>query len=330
MKGLNYPVSKKVNDIRLIYNPFAGKKRRVFGGKEITLEYISYMMNKYQIPADFTPISKQKRALKFAKESVDLEYKTVIAAGGDGTVSEVANGLVNSDVTLGILPLGTFMNIAKMLAINSDLESAVMTLKLGRTRKIDVGSVTKINGEHLEEPYYFLETAGVGLDAQLQDIFREIEHGNFFAIYTLIKSFITFYAKPITMEIDGKERRVTSTLITISNGPYTGASLKIAPIAKLNDHKLTVSLYRMSKWELLRYFIKVRSGQNMSFKKIEILQADVVRITSKHPRLVHADASLFGYTPVSLKIVPNAIKVICGFPNPDEESSLKSRTLLDP
>jgi diacylglycerol kinase (ATP) len=323
-------MQKKVNDINLIYNPYAGQKLRFFGGQTTSLEDIKYLIDKYQLQVDYTAISKNKRAKTFAEESVKDKYKIVLAAGGDGTVNEVANGLVNSSVILGILPLGTFMNIARMLSIKNELEYAIMLLKIGRTRKIDVGSVTRISGAKMEEPFYFLETAGIGLDAELHELFKLVEKGRFSMIIKMIQTFINFYSKPIQIEIDGKERTIKSTLITISNGPYTGAALNIAPVAKLNDHKLTIGLYRMSKWELLRYFIDQRRGIVRAEKKLEMFQADLVRISSKSPRAVHADATLFGYTPVSLRVVPNALNVICGFPNPDEEPSLKAKTWLDP
>lgn len=323
-------MTNKTNDIKVIYNPYAGKKRRFLGQGGVSLEDIKFLMEKYQLLADFAPIKKKNQAGKFSKESIKQKYETVIAAGGDGTINEVANSLINSEVTLGILPLGTFMNIARMLSIPTELEKAIMLIKINRTRMIDVGCVTEIDGQKLDKPYHFIETAGIGLDAEIQHQFKEYEEGNFFSLFKMVKTFISFYAGWVNIDINGETIKVKSTLITISNGPYTGAALNIAPDAKLNDHKLTLSLYKMTKWELIKYFFNLRRGVTRNNKKIKTYKAEKIKIYSPRKRFVHADATLFGITPVEFSIVPNALKVICGFPSPDEESSLVRKTFLDP
>ena len=109
----------------------------------------------------------------------------------------------------------------------------------------------------------------------------------------------------------------------------TGANLKIAPRAKLNDHRLTVSLYKMSLFEIFRYFLKYFFILSPRDRKIETHQAKVVKVSVEVPKMVHADASILGFTPVEFKIIPNALKVITGFPK-EGESSLLKRTYLDP
>src|SRR5260221_378434 len=119
----------------LIYNPNAGKKRKLFSlfrGKLTALEDIKDLLTKYQIPVDYFPTKHPGHATDLAKDCIKKGYKTILAAGGDGTVGEVANGLVGTDTTLGILPLGSFMNIAKMLSIPQDLEKAIMIIKMSQ------------------------------------------------------------------------------------------------------------------------------------------------------------------------------------------------------
>lgn len=320
---------KKQSKIKLIYNPNAGKKRALLKPSDITIEGIESMLKQYQLEVDLFPTKGPKHATELAKNAIKEGYQTVLAAGGDGTVSEVANGLVGSKVILGILPLGTFMNIARMLSVPVNLEAAVAIIKIGRTRKIDVGSVTKIDGDKLTEPFYFLETAGIGLDADLQDAFKEFEKGDFLSLLKAVKIFLRFISEPIRLETNAKKKIYKSTTIEISNGPYTGAALHMAPTAKLNDHKLTLSVFKMSRNQILRHFINKDSNIVKKTKKIEVFQADSVKVLSVG-RHVHADASLFGYSPVSFKIVPNALEVICGFPISNEITALEKRTPLDP
>lgn len=316
---------------KLIYNPNAGKKRSVlFGSKTaITLEDIKQLFEQYQIPVDYFPTSGPGDATVLAHNSIKEKYNFVIAAGGDGTVSEVAAGLVGSDMVMGILPLGTFMNTATALAIPLNLETAVMVIKMGRTRKIDVGQIKGIDDNAPQKTYYFLENAGVGLEAELQQEFLEMEKGNFGAISKVVRTLFDYYSFRTRLVLDDQEVSVRAGLVEISNGPVTGANLEMAPSAKLNDHRLTVSVFSMSLSEVMRYFLRMKRKGLTGSKKIKRYKSKVVKIYTKRPRMVHADARVFGTTPVTLSVLPNALSVISGFPKPGE-STLVKRTPLDP
>lgn len=315
---------------KLIYNLNAGKKASLFGGgTNVTLEHIKGLFEQYQISVDYFPTKGPGDATRLAAESITEKYNFVIAAGGDGTISEVAAGLVGSEMVMGILPLGTFMNTAAALAIPYDLELAVAIIKLGRVRKIDVGQVRGIDDFAPNKVFYFLENAGVGLEAQLQEEFLELENGNLTVLPRIIKTMFEYYAFKVRLVLDDREVNVRSGLVEISNGPITGANLTLAPKAKLNDHRLTVSVFKMTMWELLMYFLKMKQKWKTSSKKIQRFQSKTVKIFTKRSRSVHADARVFGTTPVEFSIHPNALNVISGFPKAGE-SALVKRTPLDP
>lgn len=319
-------------DIRykLIYNPNASKKWGVFShATPVILEDIKALLAQYQISADFFPTKGPGDATALARASIKEKYNIVIAAGGDGTVSEVAAGLIGSEMVMGVLPLGTFMNTASALSIPMNLEMAVSIIKLNRTRKIDVGQIQMISGEKLKEPHFFLENAGVGLEAQLQEEFLELERGDWSALGRLLRLLFDFYAFKVRVVLDDREIHVRSGLVEISNGPMTGANLSMAPIAKLNDHRLTVSVFRMTIWELILYFVQMKRWGKVRSRKIYRYQSKTVQITTRRPRTVHADARVFGHTPVEFSIMPNALNVITGFPR-FGESGLAKRTPLDP
>jgi diacylglycerol kinase (ATP) len=327
----NRRVKNQISTIKLIYNPNAGLKRKlVTAGVPVSLEDIKSFLKQYQIPVDYFPTKGPGHATDLARDAKKEGYKTVLVAGGDGTVGEAANGLVNSDITLGILPLGSFMNIARMLSIPTELEKAVALVKIGRVRKIDVGAVTKLSNDKLNTPYYFLESAGIGLEAHIHEHAMEIEKGNKKAAFKILKTFFDYYSQPTIVTVDDRVIKTKSLLIAISNGPYTGTAIPLAPDAKLNDHRLTVSIFKMSKWELFKFFSNLIFRDKRNNRKVQILQGRKVRIESTKERLVHADARLYGATPVEFKIIPNALNVISGFPKESEDTSLIKRTFLDP
>ena len=317
--------------IKVIYNPNAGKKRQIASfSKGITLEDIQELFLRYQLVAEFSPTKHKGHAVELAKEAAKDRFNIVVAAGGDGTISEVANGLVNTDTTMAILPMGTYMNTPNMLDIpTDDLEKAIMLIKLGRTRKIDVGSLTSVNGQDTTKSLYFLESAGMGIEAEFHRLFNKFEDGDFKSLWEMLKLPFQYFSHRAEIDIDDKVFKTRATLVTVSNAPFTGANLPIAPKAKLNDHRLTVSLYKMSLFEILRYFLKYFFSISPRERKIETHQGKVVKITVEVPKMVHADASILGFTPVEFKIIPNALEVITGFPKQGESSLLK-RTYLDP
>lgn len=340
--------------IKLIYNPRAGAKRKLLQQNDsFALEDLIGLLKQYQIEVDYFPTQRPGHATELAASSSSEGYNAVIAAGGDGTVSEVANGLINTDIPLGIIPLGTFMNIARMLSIPTDLEKAVAIIKIGRTRKIDVGKITMISGEKISDHpsarikervlrdsslvtnspnntgLYFLESAGIGLDAELQEQFLEFEQGNFKTVIKMIKTFLDYYITKSKITIDNEIIETKASLIVVSNGPFTGAALPISPEAKLNDHRLSVTIYKMSKFELVKYFSRWFISKKITRSKVKTFKAKSVKIETRSQRIVHTDARVFGTTPIELEIVPNALNVISGFPK-DSEYSLMKRTYLDP
>lgn len=320
---------KKRNPYKFIYNPGAGAKRKKVGAKPFTLGEIKSMLKKYQIPIDAYPSKSFEHLLELSRKSIGEKYRAVLTAGGDGTVAQVASGLVNSKVTLGIIPLGTFMNIARMLSIPLDLEKAIMLIKIGRERRIDVGSVSQLNGDKLTTPSYFLESAGIGLDARMHEGMLDFEEHTFRGMYELVREYIRYQQSPITITLDGKELTSSATMVSIANGPYSGPAFKIAPKALLNDHKLTVVFYQMNKWELFNHVLTTFFKGRAKFSKIKTYQGAKVRINSGS-RLIHADARLYGKPPAEFKIVPNALTVITGFPEDDGDVALEARTELDP
>lgn len=315
---------------KFIYNPKAGVKRHFFSRKEpgTLLHSIHDLLRKYEIEFDEAPVKKPGDTHRLAAEAADEGFDTVIVAGGDGTVGEAANGLIGTDVALGILPLGTFMNVARMLNIPFDLEAAVMLIKMRNARLIDVGEIVSIEGERPDEPTYFLESAGIGIEADFQNEFLAWERGDRAALGRFLKNLSPFYRSPLKVELDeGRTFESRAHAIMISNGPYAGAGINVAPSAKLNDHLLTIRRYHMSKLELLRHILHLKIFGTYKNPKIEHFTSTTVRVSSQSPRPVHADARVFGKTPISIKIRPNALKVITGYPDSSKDSALIAKKI---
>ncbi len=263
-----------------------------------------------------------------ARKAVEEGFSMVIACGGDGTVGAVAKGLVGTDCPLGILPLGTFNNFARTLQLPLGLESACRVLARGQVRRVDVGAA---NGDH-----YFLEAAGVGIDAQLFPLGEEIKSGNWRRLWEAIR--LAYRAEPerIHFELDlplseayqptaakrqrdvlpfaaGERRELdfSAFMLIVANGRYYGSGFTVAPDAFLDDGLLNIRIFRnFSKRELLRHFWSISRRRFAYSPKIDSFFASEVHITAKTDLPFHVDGYQVGRLPLHLKCLPRALKVI--------------------
>ncbi len=317
--------------VKLIYNPHAGQKRSLIPLKtQYSLEDIVGIFQQYQIPVDSFPSKSVEDAIELAKSSQKEGYEVVVAAGGDGTVATIAHGLVGTDVALAVLPMGSVMNIARMLAVPNDMEMAIALIKIGRVRKIDVAEITRIDGQKMEEKSYFLEQAGIGFDADLHYYLSGLfERGEYASILKLFKLFVfPLFGKRIEVEVDGKVIEKKARMVLVSNGPYSGPGLNFAPKSKLNDHKLMISIFHLNKLGLIKFLLNLILRRKAHTSKIKVIEGEKITIRSKEQKLVHADARIFGTTPVEFRSVPSSLNVVVGFPKAGS-STLNKRTPLD-
>lgn len=249
----------------------------------------------------------------------------VIVCGGDGTVSEVCAGMVRAPIPLGIVPMGTFNNIARSLGLPTTVNEACEVIGRQHSRVIDAGLAN--------EETWFFEAAGVGLDAALFPLGEEIKGGRWSRLFHVARITFQYRVQPIDFEFDTtvaeasvnrscrffrKRRigkittrvRVRALFAAVANGPYYGSGFMVAPGARMSDGKLTVSIYRgFSKWELLCHFRAIANGRHRYTPKLETYIARTVRISSPARLPVHADGHPQGETPVTLRAVPDALRI---------------------
>ncbi|GCE19617.1 diacylglycerol/lipid kinase family protein [Dictyobacter kobayashii] len=241
-------------------------------------------------------------ARKAAEEGADI----VIAAGGDGTLHAVANGLIHTNSALGILPMGTMNNIARSLHIPEDIEKACEIIARGSSSRIDVG---KIN-DHI-----FLEVSGVGLEAALFPAAEELKSKGILStlkgIAGGLKTLFTFSPTRFTVTFDnGKRRRVHAIQISVCNSPYYGARLQFAPNALMDDGLLDVLIYRrFSKLDYIRHAISISQGRRDLEQKVSRRKAKIIYIESDQPVEIHADGEQKGHTPAKIAIQAGVLQV---------------------
>jgi diacylglycerol kinase (ATP) len=291
---------------------------------------VKFYLDKYNLDVDYFPSKSSADAQKLAAEAATEGYKIVLAAGGDGTTGVIASGLIGSDIIMGIIPLGTYMNLAKMLSVPTEIEKAIELIKIGRSRKIDVGKIECLSGEKVTEPIYFLESMSMGLEAELIRDVTKVGRTKPILFFRAISSIIRFYPHRVMLDLDGEKVESTSQIVNVSNGPLSGANLRFSPKAKINDHFLTIGLFDMNRNQLLRYLYNTTIRKEKPLVNPRVYQAKSVAIDTNSPRLVQADGRVFGQTPVRVSILPNALNIITGFADPKtlKSDAFKHKTPL--
>ena len=303
--------------VKVIVNPVSGHKAGITTNAAGRAE-VQAALDATGIRADVFETQAPEDGTVLALEGLDEHYDLVVACGGDGTVDDVAAALIDTPQILGIVPLGSANNVARMLHVPFDLEGAVRLLCEGEVHCIDVGRV----GDRI-----FLETAGVGLDAALFPLLNQLDHGAYFTLLEAARTFLRWRPVRMSLWLDGRRLRVRATMVLVANGPYWGYSVPLAPDAKVNDHRLDVLVFEnFSKWDLVRHVVASFLGRGQArdpatgqainrrvyHPRVRTYQARVVKITSRRRLPVHGDARPVGHTPITISIKTNALNVITG------------------
>jgi diacylglycerol kinase (ATP) len=228
-------------------------------------------------------------------------YDMVIVGGGDGTVSEVARGLVDTGIPLGILPFGTFNNIAHSLDLQFDVQEAARTVAAGVTLDIDVGQV----GDEL-----FFEAMGAGLDASLFPIGEDIKEGRYQRVLEGALTFLRHNWAEIVLVVDGEEIELQAPMVVVANGPYYGAGFTVAPEASLADGMLDIVTFECTWLGIARHFALTAQNREHLEPCVTTFRGREITITSLSPLPAHADGRPIGDAPLTCRVKPGALRVI--------------------
>ena len=288
--------------IRVLWNPTSGRKGGIptnHGSRPLLLD----LLLRHGLGDELLSPGSEREAVEAAADAVEHGYDAVVAAGGDGTIGLVARQLLGTRTALGILPLGSVMNIPRMLGVPRDLEGAAGVLAGGQTRTIDVGQV----GDHV-----FYEAGSVGLHAAATRELPKVDRGDYGAIARSVVSAVRYVPSVVRVELDGDRIiEATALMVAVANGPFLGPGVPVAPEALLDDGLFDVRVFlHDTKGELARDLTAITAGRRPDERHTLTERARWVRITSPRPLPVRADSMDLGATPAVFGIRPMALTVI--------------------
>jgi len=295
--------------VKLIANPSSGDPVEA----STRLEQVTRCLLELGVNVDVALAHPVKEAVPIAKKAVKNGYSTVIAMGGDGTISAVIRGLAGSKVHLGIIPAGTENDIATSLGIPEDLAEACKLIASDHTRDLDLAEISTKE----KKKFVFFMVTTVGLTSTLYPHIKDVPHGDLSNIKDAVMTFL--HAKPdpkVFLTLDDESKiEVETMLVTITNTPLIGAKNLVAPDASTEDGLLDIAVYpNFTKAELLAYFAKTAEQREAPDGKIQRYRARKIKIKTEPKLDIAAEGILLGEGKAKIKVLPRALRVIAPEP----------------
>ncbi len=299
---------------KLIVNPVAGR-----GKVKKLLPMVEKRLKEKGIKYDLALTQGHGQARKFAQKAKKAGYQRVIVCGGDGTVSEVINVIIKTSLTLGIIPLGIGNDLARNLGIKEEIDFACDILKYGKIKKIDVIKVG--------EDKYYVTVGGISFDAEVVSYInrwkRFVPRMFIYPFYigAILKEIAVCRPQKVRIRYDGNSFSGQILMACFGNTKSYARVIQTTPFALVDDGLLDICIVkRIGKLKIIKTFLKVfiktppfRLPEVRIYKEIlgvKVYQAKKIYLESYIPLPFHGDAEIISTTPLSLEVIPKALRMI--------------------
>ncbi len=286
--------------ILVVANPISGKNRT----RQKTIDFVSGYVREHCETMTVQLTSGRGDATALARNAVSSGYDLVVAIGGDGTVNEVATGLVHTEVPMAVIPAGSGNGFARSLGIPMAVEQASSSLLRSRVTAIDVGK--------LNERLFFM-IAGVGFDAAVGKSFEEYHRrGPFAYFYLAAREFFRYRPQSMSICINGKTSTSTPFMVAVANAQQYGNDARIAPKARMNDGLLNVVIiHSLSLYGVFAVTPRLFWGNIENLSNVSTYETDAISIQRDRGSFVNIDGEVCEEeTELRINILPRALKVL--------------------
>jgi diacylglycerol kinase (ATP) len=300
---------------------------------KIVLNPMADMGNAWRVANDLRPIINEyggadwsgtvypTHAAELARQAGEQGYDMVIAMGGDGTVHEVINGLMQlpeeGRPILGVVPVGSGNDFAHAIGVPLQSDRALAHALSGAPSNIDIGLMTDENGRK----EYFDNTLGMGFDAVVTIRSHKLPLLRGFIMYlTAVIQTILLNHDPalMKMDVDGVTSEQSNLMLVVCNGPREGGGFLVAPEAKLDDGILHYAIIRkVSRLMMFRLVPEVMNGTHGRFEPVTIGSCRRMSVQADRPLYIHADGEIYtafgsNLRSLTFEVLPRALKVVRG------------------
>jgi diacylglycerol kinase (ATP) len=283
-----------------IVNPISGKQKH-----HLDLETIIPFFSKDNFEITVWQTQKPKHAITLTQNAIAAGASCVVACGGDGTINEVASCLVSTDITLGIIPVGSGNGLASHLLIPKNVEKALQTIANQKTTRIDVGQLKQM---------YFFSNMGFGMDATIIKNYQESKTRTLVGyLKAIVASMNQFTYKSYQVIQNQEVKNIKPYLFFVSNSNEMGYGMSLTPKAKLNDGFLNLfTVEAINFWQQLRFglCLLIKNPELFNKSKSELITKLTV-INPNEDFYVQLDGEFcpFEANELNIAVLPNSLKV---------------------
>jgi len=282
-----------------IINPYSGTHK-----KDYLEKCIRKKMDESGSGYELMYTSGPGHATSMATEAVGNGAEVIVAVGGDGTVNEVGQALINNNVVLGIIPCGSGNGLARHFGIPVKPLKALDVLLKGNIQPIDTATIND---------KVFLSVAGMGYDARVAKKFAKANNRGFLSYFRIASNeYFNYKPRKVTLILDGKKITRKAMMVTFANSSQFGNNASIDSEAKIDDGLIDVCIVRKVPYMLLPFYIPRLF--NRSFYKtqyIEIIPAKDIVVSRKRGKSVNLDGDPFKTAKeVHVQVFPLSLKII--------------------
>jgi diacylglycerol kinase (ATP) len=301
---------------RIIANPVAGS-----GAGARAIPKIIRLLNEYQIEYDLVKTECIGHGIELTRESVNHDFDVIVASGGDGTVNEIINGLMQAKMAgenppaFGILGAGRGNDLAYSANVPHDLDQAVKTLAEDHRRCIDIGHVV---GGRYPEGRFFGNCVGVGFDAVTTiEVSKMPRLGGFLSFFiAVLKTIFLYYKGPlIKVTYDHQEITQHCLMVSIMNGQRLGGGFWTAPDAEMEDGLLNLCIAREVTRRrilaLIPYFLKGTQETQEEITMGKAAKISIRAIDGVLPAQTDGEILCTDGNQLEIEILPEQLEVVC-------------------
>jgi diacylglycerol kinase (ATP) len=298
--------------IKIILNPIAG---RGYGAR--VEPQIRQLLTAEGLDFDLVRTEGFWHAAKLAEQAARDEFGLIVAAGGDGTVHEVVNGLMTASGgeltgTLGVIPVGSGSDFANNVGVPADLPGACHRLAHGQVCIVDVCQIAVDD----QPPRYFDNTINVGFGGTVSYESRKIKWGRGLAVYlpAVLKTVFLAHPPRMTIEYDDERIEMPTLMVCVGNGAREGGGFFCTPDARLDDGLFDLCIAReVSKMTMLSLIPRFMNGSHVDHKDVTMTRAQHIVISSPDDLIAHVDGEILCTEAHRLEfdILPQRLRVVC-------------------
>ncbi len=281
---------------------------------------IKILLDKYNVSYDAFFTRRRLHAMVITRQKIREGYRKVLVVGGDGTMNETINGLfsekdlITTDITLGMIPVGTGNDWARMFGISFKYEKAIKTLLKGKTFVQDAGRVIFTRKEK-KVFRYFINIAGLGFDAMVtrksNDLKERGKSSKLLYFWNIFTGMLGYKHTSAHINVDGMDHEFDIFSMNIGICQYSGGGMRQVPEAVPDDGIFDMTIIKkIGRFQILRSIPWLYNGKITRHPKVVSMNGKNIRVNSKNTIFLETDGESLGHTPFEFEIIPQSLKIV--------------------